>query len=204
MEALNAAKAQSIQYTALVCQGCFALNQVRSHLSESPLLRPLLKQSIPNGFLLDLIIELHVDKESFKDVFGPLLRCLVSEVRSSNVLYCEYKEALIALCEMCEIRLPPASNYRPICQLLTEMPEWLPMEIASGNGGRELPTVSMLGPFLGISVFAEEDPTVAEEIFPTNSTNKPEIRLITNQLQQDLEFLRVRFSSLFYTFCCFP
>ena len=184
-----------MNYSALVCQGYFDQHHVRSKLTESPLLSPLLKQAMPTGYLLDLIIEVSSDWRSFTEVFSPLLRCLVAEVRSSNVIYCEYKQALIALSEMCEIRLP-SSNNRPICQLLTEMPEWLPIEIDSGKGGRELPSVSLLGPFLGISVFAEEDPTVAEGLFPSGS--KPGAPIFTNTLQQDLEFLRTSLHKLFY------
>ena len=60
-------------------------------------------------------------------------------------------------------------------QLLTEMEEWLPEEVASSRGGRELPTVSALGPFLSISVFPEEDPAVAEAHF-NPPVNKATIR----------------------------
>ena len=55
------------------------------------------------------------------------------------------------------------------------MDEWLPEEVASSRGGRELPTVSALGPFLSISVFPEEDPAVAEAHF-NPPVNKATIR----------------------------
>ena len=55
------------------------------------------------------------------------------------------------------------------------MDEWLPEEVASSRGGRELPTVSALGPFLSISVFPEEDPAVAEAHF-NPPINKATIR----------------------------
>lgn len=68
--------------------------------------------------------------------------------------------------------------------------EWLPAEVSNGCGGRELPAVSLLGPFLAVTVFAEEDPTVAEKFFPGKQTQAT-VRSLTNQLQQELELLRV-------------
>lgn len=69
--------------------------------------------------------------------------------------------------------------------------EWLPNEISNGCGGRELPATSLLGPFLAITVFAEEDPSVAEKFLLEKQTHAT-VRSLTNQLQKELELLRVR------------
>jgi hypothetical protein len=44
-----------------------------------------------------------------------------------------------------------------------------------------------------VSAFAEEDPSVAEKYFATKISST-EVRSTAQQLQQDLEFLRVRVS----------
>ena len=67
-----------------------------------------------------------------KEIFEPVLRCLVSEVRSSNIVDIgNYRKAVSALSELSEISI---EKNRPICQLMTEMTEWLPAEISAGSG----------------------------------------------------------------------
>ena len=68
--------------------------------------------------------------------------------------------------------------------------QWLPPEVSSGSGGNELPAVSLLGPFMAVSVFADENPAVAEKYF-SGKTNPAAVRTIAQTLQQDLEFMRV-------------
>lgn len=195
-DALSAARCQSILYTSLVICGVFESDVQIPTLPFSPLLRPLLDQTLPPGFLLDLVnMTATQDWCGFKLVFTPLVQCLAMDGRAASIVDSEYKPALLALSELCEIRV--AGNNRPICQLMSEMDEWLPSEVSSGCGGRELPTVSLLGPFLAITVFAEEDPTVAEKFF-TGKTNAVTVRSVTNQLQQDLEFIRTSAHKLFH------
>jgi hypothetical protein len=50
-----------------------------------------------------------------------------------------------------------------------------------------------LGPFLAISVFAEEDPAVAEKYFNGKQSSSA-VRSLAKQLQTELEMLRVRFT----------
>ncbi len=49
---------------------------------------------------------------------------------------------------------------------------------------------SSLGPLLSVSVFAEEDPRVAEKFF-SGKQGQAQVRAMAQQLQQDLEFVRV-------------
>ena len=82
--------------------------------------------------------------------------------------------------------------------------EWLPNEISNGCGGRELPAVSLLGPYLAITVFAEEDPSVAEK-FSFEKQTPGTVRSLTQQLQKELELLRVSvsFTILYKVSHCF-
>lgn len=216
-EVIAISRSQTIQYASLVAQGCFDTSQAATSgaIASSPFFEPLLKQTLPNGFLLDLIIDASGDWPTFTRVFGPLVRNLVSEVRTcGGIVDSGYKPALIALSELCEISVPGSAgqttaaaaasastgskNLRPICQLLTEMEEWLPAEVVSGRGGREIPTLSVLGPFLAMSVFAEEDPAVAETHFNQGTLNKINTRNVAQQLQPELEFLRNSLHKVFY------
>ena len=70
------------------------------------------------------------------------------------------------------------------------------MEIISFLGGREL-TVSLLGPLLALSIFAEEDPSGADHYF--SGPNKQNVRTITSQIQQELEISRVSLHKLFHS-----
>ncbi len=78
-------------------------------------------------------------------------------------------------------------NISIICPL---QQQWLPAEVASGAGGHELPAISLLGPFMAVSVFADENPNVAEKFF-SGKQSATTVRSVAQTLQQDLEFMRV-------------
>lgn len=63
-------------------------------------------------------------------------------------------------------------------------------ETLSEAVGREISTTTVLGPFLMISVFAEEDPAVAEKHFSGKQATS-QVRAIAQQLQSEMEFMRV-------------
>ena len=119
-EALAAARSQIINYTSLAIQGVFDPDAPVPKLPHSPLYKPLLDVSLPPGFILDLIAStLDHGWADFKAVFGPLLQCLVMEGRSSSIVDSTYRPSLIALTDLCDIKI--AGSNRPICQLLTEL-----------------------------------------------------------------------------------
>lgn len=60
-----------------------------------------------------------------------------------------------------------------------------------------MPTVSLLGPILALSIFAEEDPSGADHYF--SGPNKQNVRTITSQIQQELEISRVSLHKLFHS-----
>lgn len=68
-------------------------------------------------------------------------------------------------------------------------PLWLPATVTDATG-RELSTTTILGPFLAISVFAEEDASVAEKHFAGNDSTKA-VRSVAQDLQLELELMRV-------------
>ena len=120
-DALSASRNQIINFTSLVIQGIFDANQPIPKLPFSPLHKPLLDLQLPSGFVIDLITTTYNHGwEEFKTVFAPLLQSLVMEGRSSSIVDSTYRPSLIALTELCEIKINGTSN-RPICQLLSKM-----------------------------------------------------------------------------------
>ena len=120
-DALSASRAQVINFTSLVIQGVFDNSAPLPKLPFSPLYKPLLNVKLPSGFILDLITATHDHGwEEFKTVFAPLLQSLAMEGRSSSIVDATYRPSLIALTELCEIKITGTNN-RPICQLLSKM-----------------------------------------------------------------------------------
>ena len=59
--------------------------------------------------------------------------------------------------------------------------------------------VSILGPYLGITVFTEDDSTVAEKFFnypPSEKPTQATIRSLTSQFQSEMELLRVSWEKI--------
>ena len=65
-----------------------------------------------------------------------------------------YKGPLLALSKLCDIRLGTTS-VRPICNLVTLTDLWIPSPLSKAEG-KEIEKLSLLGPFLSLSVFSED------------------------------------------------
>ena len=134
-EAFSAARKGIVMYSCLVCSGTFEteIQATATTSSTTPLFEPLLKQTLPSGFLVDMINYATMEfGGGGKEIFEPLLRSLVSEARSSKIVeFGNYRKAVTALSELSDISI---EKNRPVCQLMTEMTEWLPEEISTGSG----------------------------------------------------------------------
>jgi hypothetical protein len=133
-EAFSASRKGIVMYSCLVCSGTFETEiQDTSTTSSTPLFEPLLKQTLPSGFLVDMINYATLEfGGGGREIFEPLLRSLVSEARSSNIVENgNYRKAVAVLSELSDISI---EKNRPVCQLMTEMTEWLPEEISTGSG----------------------------------------------------------------------
>ena len=120
-EALTASRTQTINYTSLVIQGIFDPDVPVPKLPHSPLHQPLLDGAMPNKFVFDLMeTTTNHSWQEFKSIFMPLVQSLVRDGRYSSIVDATYRPSLMALSELCEIRLGGKNN-RPICQLLTEI-----------------------------------------------------------------------------------
>lgn len=76
-----------------------------------------------------------------------------------------YREYLKLLRELCTVKYA-SSNVRPFCDLLVSNEAFLPLEVLdSPYAGLEVMHRSLLGPFLSLSLFAQDNPEVSVMVF---------------------------------------
>ncbi|XP_076223134.1 ubiquitination factor E4B isoform X2 [Nomia melanderi] len=186
-DVLAVLRAQCVQYSTLVLQGLVGISQSSTThpLSVTLLLCPVLSQSLPRGYLHELVARTHTNRIVFNKIFTPLLQGLYLSMQASLVGNA-HRRPIEALEELIEIRCGPTSNVRPICRLITRQVQFLP-DIMTSAPGREITITSFLGPFLSVSVFAEDQPNVAEKFFSGNPFADKSMNLT---LQQELESTR--------------
>ena len=80
-------------------------------------------------------------------------------MQSASLVGNTHRRPIEVLEELVEIRCGPNGNIRPICRLITNQIQFLP-EVVTPAIGRELARTSFLGPFLSVSIFAEEQQKV--------------------------------------------
>ncbi|KAI4456816.1 ubiquitination factor e4 [Holotrichia oblita] len=186
-DVLSDLRGQIIQYTSLLLQGVII---PIDNLAKSPLISPLLQQSFPRGFLTELILRTHGNSDVFATIFSPVLQGLFTMMECASIVGNEQRAPLQALNDLAEIRC----GSRPICTLITQQVQFQP-EICTQANGRELTRTSYLGPFLSVSVFAEDEPKVAEKFFSGNSTSD---KSLNQTLQQELENSRNALHKVFH------
>ncbi|XP_051786197.1 ubiquitin conjugation factor E4 B isoform X1 [Erpetoichthys calabaricus] len=177
-------RSQCISHAALVLQG--ALTQPRSQLQQSLLVPYMLCRNLPYGFIQELIRMTHQDEDSFRQIFVPILQGLELAVTECSFDTDNFKYPLMALAELCEIKF---GKTHPVCSLITSLPLWCPDSLSSASG-RELQRLSYLGAFFSLSVFAEDDPKVADKYFSGPAITLENTRVVSQSLQHYLESAR--------------
>lgn len=190
IEVLADLRAQCVQYAALALQGLIEEESV----TVSPLLIPVMNQSLPRGFLPELVARTYMNSEMFTKIFGILLQGVFTQMQSSSIVGNGHRQPLQALGDLLEIRCGPSGNIRPMCRLLTHQIQFLP-DVVTQAVGRELARTSFLGPFLSVSVFAEDEPKVAEKFFSGNTLAD---KSLNHTLQQELENTRILLHKIFH------
>lgn len=185
-EVLTCLRAQCIQYASLVLQGIIGVSDSTNITSTSPLLYPVLTQTLPRGFLHELVARTYSNSQAFNKIFTPLLQGLYLSMQQASLVGNTHRRPMEALEELIDIRCGANGNLRPICRLITHQVQFFP-DIMTTAVGRELSRTSFLGPFLSVSVFAEDQPKVAEKFFSGNPSSDKSINLT---LQQELESAR--------------
>ncbi|XP_029835041.3 ubiquitin conjugation factor E4 B isoform X1 [Ixodes scapularis] len=192
-ELLSEVRAQCVHFALLLLKG--TLFGPWSPCKRSLLLSPLLKQSLPRGFLQEMMCVAHQDQTCFAQVFGPLLQGLVQRMRQCSLLTDSFKAPLQALVELCDLRCPPSSA-RPFCDLMVQDPLWLPQPVSAATG-KEVARLSLLGPFLGLSVFAEDDARIVNAYYLQSAMTSENMHFVNKSLQSMLEFARTQMHHVF-------
>lgn len=185
-DVLSDLRAQLVHFTALLLRG-FVL---WGDSSVSPLLAHLLQQTVPRGFVSELVTRTCNDPEVFEQIFNPILQGLCQTMQNASIVGNEHRLPLQILSELTEIRC----GSRPVCSLITRQAQFQP-ETCTQAAGRELSKTSFLGPFLSVSVFAEDEPKVPEKFFSGNAVGDKSLR---HTLQQELEHTRVILHKIFH------
>lgn len=189
-DVLTEVRAQLVQYATLVVQGR-VLPGLEQGYGKSPLLNPIVCQTVPRGFLTELVTRTHTNEKLFHRVFSPVLQGLFRMMRTASIVDDEHRLPLQTLFELADIRC----NNRPICTLITKQFQFEIVDPLTNASGRELTFMSFLGPFLDISVFAEDEPKVAEKLFSGNSVNDNTLK---HTLQLELENTRSTLHRIFH------
>lgn len=188
---LTELRSQMVQHTALVLQGYIVPSSILSNKREQSLLfTPFVQQTLPRGFISELVMRTHANQPLFSKIFSPLLQDLFLAMQDASIVGNEHRHPIQALNELAEIRC----GVRPICMLITQQKQFVPTTCTQA-GGREATRTSFMGPFLSVSVFAEDEPKVAEKFFSGNSTSD---KSLNHTLQQELENTRVLLYKIFH------
>ncbi|KAK5641761.1 hypothetical protein RI129_010308 [Pyrocoelia pectoralis] len=191
-ELLADLRSQIIHYTALMLQGYIVPIENLGKKAESPLLNPFMLQTLPRGFISELVVRTYATSRVFSRIFGPLLQDLFDLMQYASIVGNQHRQPIQILSELAEIRCGPTGNVRPICCLITEQIQFLPKTVMQ-SPGRELTRTSYLGPFLSVSVFADDEPKVAEKFFSGNTSSD---KTLNHTLQHVLENARVALHKL--------
>ncbi|XP_068617727.1 ubiquitin conjugation factor E4 B [Battus philenor] len=172
-----------VNHLVLMLRGKFNLKKSR----KSPLLPYILFGRSPLGLIPELLLATYLDQEAFEEVFVPLLMGIREEMRRSvsPLDGRGHGPALRALRSLCELRAGPRHALRPICALIARLPSLCPAPVTTAPG-REIARASFLGPFFATSLFAEENPRLAERLFATGTGD----RSLAFALQREVEASR--------------
>lgn len=127
-------------------------------LDQSALLETLYQGRVPDGFLYDLVATAYNQHEDFQQIFTQVLRGLFIGMQRNICTANINTQQIDLLAKLVTIKVGSA---RPICDLIASQVNFLP-EICTKIPGREIVKCSYLGPFLSVSLFAEENVKFAE------------------------------------------
>ncbi|KAL9970123.1 hypothetical protein ACROYT_G022450 [Oculina patagonica] len=192
---ISQARRQCVSFSLLILQGCFT--QERSILQKSPLVDLLMSKEcdIPWLFLVDLVTATANENLLIKQVFKPVLVSLNQEMQKCNLATDGYKAPLLALSKLCDIRLGTTS-VRPICNLMVTLTDlWIPSPLSKA-AGKEIEKLSLLGPFLSLSVFSEDCPQIVDRYFSESSEN---VKLVNVTLRSALHLVRAEIFKIMHS-----
>jgi len=127
-------------------------------MDQSALLDLMYMAKVSEPFLIDLIAHTHQDREAFDTIFSQVLRGLFAGMQRN---ICTSKISVQQIEWLSKLVVIKVGSVRPIADLVSRQPNFLP-PICTKISGREIVKCSFLGPFLSVSLFAEENIKFAE------------------------------------------
>ncbi|XP_012159781.1 ubiquitin conjugation factor E4 B isoform X2 [Ceratitis capitata] len=125
---------------------------------QSALLEMIYQGRISDEFLFDLVSTAFSQGEDFQKIFSQLLRGLFIGMQRNICSASINTQQIDVLAKLVNIKVGTA---RPMCDLIVSQANFLP-PICTKIPGREIVKCSYLGPFLSLSLFAEENVKFAE------------------------------------------
>ncbi|XP_055375638.1 ubiquitin conjugation factor E4 B [Condylostylus longicornis] len=187
---IEATRKQIIAFTvSLLCDKL--VKNLKSEIDQSPLLELMYQNLVPIQFLEELIADSYKNKSNFEYIFGSVLRGLFVRMQSNIVVTNLQLDQIQLLSQLVTYKV---ENTRPICDLISKQYNFYP-KLCTTLPGREIVKCSYLGPFLSVSVFAEENTKFAE----ANGRNAI-LAPMMGRLRHQLFTTRMFMHSVFHSF----
>lgn len=151
-----------VQSSRLLLDGTIADTDGNFNPQKSVLLKLLYEEVIPLDFLCLLVGDTYLHPTSFRIIFSAVAENLFIDMQSRTTGKTIDMASIKILQQLIDITVTPG-NIRPIANLIVALPNFVPT-LSTLTHGREMVKVSYLGPFFSMSVFAEENPKLAEDI----------------------------------------
>ncbi|XP_030383559.1 ubiquitin conjugation factor E4 B [Scaptodrosophila lebanonensis] len=161
-------------------------------LDQSTLLELMYLNRVSESFLTDLMTHTYQAQEDFNTIFGQVLRGLFTGMQRNICASKINTQQIDWLAKLIVIRV---GNARPIADLVARQPNFIP-PICTKIPGREIVKCSFLGPFLSVSLFAEENVKFAEYITKIKLEDVPYARL-----RWELLSMRLQMHTVFHSLC---
>ncbi|CAH1738574.1 unnamed protein product [Aphis gossypii] len=161
----------------------------------TPITQFLLKGKVPRGFMNEMLNRAAMNQDLMEKIFNPIIQHLYRLMRNASFVGSTHRKPIEVLNELTSLPLFASKNTLPICTLIAKSKEFMPEQVTT-NIGRELSYTSYLGPFLSVSLFAEDDPKVIDKLL--NFTSLSDKTGLIGTLRQELQTTRNELNKIIY------
>lgn len=163
LDVIAQVKKQLIISSKLLLNGTLVKQLQTSHAQthRSILLKMMYEDAVPSDFLSLLVEESYKEPRIFAKIFGTLTQNLYVDMTSRVVCKDLDTSPINILKQLVDITIN--GNIRPICNLVTSLPNFCPV-LCTQTKGREIVKAGYMGPFLSLSLFSEENPKLGEDV----------------------------------------
>ncbi|XP_015363306.1 PREDICTED: ubiquitin conjugation factor E4 B [Diuraphis noxia] len=162
----------------------------------SPITQFLMKGKVPRGFINEILNRAALNQDLLEKIFIPILQHIHRLIQTASFVGSTHRKPIEVLSELSSMHFFGSKNNLPICTLIVKLPQFMPQPVTPSSG-RELSYTSYLGPFLSVSLFAEDDPKVIEKLL--NFSSISEKTVLTGTLRQELQTTRNELNKIVYS-----